>query len=469
VDLQAADSIEAFDARNTEAARSPEWSKSGYALAVGVAAVGALLLLESLALSWFRVPEGVPGVPTVVGREAPATATFKIVCVLGLATILGLARVRATRRRAAEIAAAMLAVLLLYPHAVMVWCPATAERATDLFEEHANLASGGGDVFVSDENKMTGWKDRVYVPDTLPEATVTRVPSLTPQAVPFGQPRHLLEWFGYSNAFCFFSGAGWPIAIAGAVSMLIGLCRRPTGIDLGRSTAAARAGASSLVVLGLAALAPAAGCAIEIERARDALELGATGLSLERLQWAAHLVPAVRRDSGFLEQIGMMQSRLGIDSAEARLHRAIVLQRQGEFEPADALLASVAGEPSAAEAVRREAARGLLRRGIRSLNSGELANATDTLEAVLRVDPTNLKANYALEIAYLRASRFDAVPALAERVRGIYHYIGTVTKVSVLGANDENLAMAAYLRGDALEAHRAWQKLSDPKSLRTEP
>jgi hypothetical protein len=103
------------------------------------------------------------------------------------------------------------------------------------------------------------------------------------------------------------------------------------------------------------------------------------------------------------------------------------------------------------------------------LNSGEFPNAIDALGEVLRVEPTNVKANYALELAYLRSARFEALPPLAARMRDIYHYLGTLTKVPVLGINEENVAMAAFLKGDAVAAHRAWQKLSDPKRLRTEP
>jgi hypothetical protein len=441
-------------------------------IATGVGACGALLLLVSSALSWFRVPEGVPGNAfAIVGREAPATLAFRLLSLFGLAAIVRLVlRKRRPRRVAAEVAAALGAVLLFYPHAVMVWCPATAAEASALLEQHLSLSSSAGDTFISDENKTTGWKDRVYVAEILQKTAVVRTPSLSPDAVPFGHLHDFFEWFGYSNAFCFFVGPGWALAILGCLLLLIGLCRAPLGLDLGCAAAAGRVGASCCAVFGLCCLVPAAACVLQIERARGAAERGLLSLSLTRLEQAARLLPVIRRNGDFVEQLGILQSRLGMPTAEAELHRATILQRQGQFEPADAIFRSLlASEGSASDVIHQEGARGLLRQGIRSLNSGELASATDVLETVLQVEPTNVKANYALELAYLRSSRFEAVAPLASRMRSIYHHFSTLTKVPVLGANDENLALAAFLKGDAVAAHLAWQKLSDPKRLRKEP
>jgi hypothetical protein len=440
-------------------------------IATGVGGLGAAaVLLASVALPWFRVPEGALGDDFgIVGREAPATLAFRLLCLLSVGSILWLVLRRRRRRTAAEVAAAFLAVLLFYPHAVMVWCPATAAKATALLQQHVSLSSSAGDTFVSDENKTTGWKDRVYVPELLQETAVVDTPSFSPQAVPFGHPRELLEWFGYSNAFCFFVAPGWAFAILGALLILIGLCRAPLGLDLSSAAAAGRIGASCCAVLILLCMVPAVFCAFEIERARGATEQGLLSLSLGRLELAGRILPVIRHNGDFVEQLGILESGLGMQTAEAELHRATTLQRQGQFEPAEAIFRALASDPSADDVIHREAARGLLRRGIRYLNSGEFPNAIDALGEVLRVEPTNVKANYALELAYLRSARFEALPPLAARMRDIYHYLGTLTKVPVLGINEENVAMAAFLKGDAVAAHRAWQKLSDPKRLRTEP
>ena len=447
-------------------------SKIEARVTAAVGASGVLLLFASLTLPWFQEPDSKPGDGSViVAREAPATLAFSILCLVALTVLLRLLSSKKRRRQAAaKVAAALLASLLFYPHAVMIWCPATSARATALLDQHLSLSSSAGDTFISDENKTTGWKDRVYVADLLQKAAVVRTPSWSPDAVPFGRPHDLFEWFGYSNAFCFFVAPGWALALLGSLLLLIGLCRAPRGLDLSCAAGAGRVGVACFAALGLLFLLPAAVCAFQVERARGAAEQGLLSLSLARLQQAARLLPVISRNGDYVQQVGNLESRLGMQTAEAELHRATILQRQGEFDAADTLFLSLlAPAGSAGDAIHEEAARGLLRQGIRSLNSGEVASAIVALETVLRAEPTNLKASYALELAYLRASRFEAVAPLAARMRKIYHYMGTLTKVPVLGANDENLAMAAFLKGDAVAAHVAWQKLGDPKRLRKEP
>jgi hypothetical protein len=393
---------------------------------------------------------------------------FKVI--VAVCATAALAGARASRRpRAVRIMATLLSALLLFPHAVMVWCPETAGKATWLHAQHEGLTWTGGDTWTSGENKNIGWKDRVSVADMLEEVGVMRTPALSPGTVPFASVHDLLDWLGYSNSFCFFVRGGWGFALAGSVLLLIALCRGAHGPDRRSILDASRSGGAALAVAIAICLLPAALCALQIERARVAAERGSLALSLRRLELASKLLPVTTQNSDLVDQIGLLQARLGMQTSEASLYRAKTLERLGHLDEAEVLFASILSSAGPPGPVRREASRALLRRGIRELNSGEAKSALETLEAVLGADPCNVKANYALQMAYLRLMRFDSVGPLAARMRRVYRFFNTLTKLPVLAATEENVAFAAYLAGDSVAAHSAWTKLSDPKLLRTEP
>jgi hypothetical protein len=259
---------------------------------------------------------------------------------------------------------------------------------------------------------------------------------------------------------------GWALALSGAALLLLVACRGPNWRTL---RDAALHGAASLAAASALALLPALACAVEVERARDAAESGLLRLSLDRLEVAGALLPVVWEAGDFLDQVGMLQSRLDISTPEASLHDAKALALRGRLQRADALFGLIARSEGVNRSVRREAARGLLRQGIRELDAGETTAGLAALETVLEMDPCNVKANYALQIANLRMGRYEAIDPLAARMRAVYRYFGTLTKVPVLAATQENVAHAAYLAGDPAGAQAAWKKLSDPKLLRTEP
>jgi hypothetical protein len=441
-------------------------------LPLAVAGLGVVLLLASVVMRWFAVPYAAAdarGALTIAVRDAPVTPVFKALCVLALAAGGWVAR-RSARPLlvTTRILAALLAALLLYPHAVMVWCPKISAEAEWFHEQHASLTWGGGDIWTSGEYKNFGWKERVYIAPMPEEAGVMDTPSFGPTVVPFESLHDLVNWFGYSKSFCLFASTGWGYALTGAVLLLVAVCRARSGPDRRRIVEACGVGAALLGAASALCLLPAALCAFQIERAHDAAERGLLAVSLERLELAARLLPMIRENGDVVDQIGSLEARLGRQTPAANLHYAKTLERRGKLDEAQHVFASVLRESSEGT-IRREAERGLLSRAIDQLNSGQAEDAVANLEAVLAADPCNLKANYAMEAAYLRVRRLESVEALAARMRAVYKYFGSITKVTVLAAAQENVAEAAYLRGDALAAHLAKKKLSDPKLIRTEP
>jgi hypothetical protein len=358
------------------------------------------------------------------------------------------------------------ALLLLFPHAVMIGCPETAARAAWLREQHETMIWSAGDIWTSGDGKVTGWKDRVYAADVMDAVGVVQTPRFDPTPVPFSDVHDLFEWFGYSAPFCLFVRAGWWLALGGAVLWLVGLCRGPGGFDLRCALGVLRTFAASLAAMGALALVPAGVCASLMGVARSAAERGHAEDSLAALRWAERAAPVVAWNGDVLDEVGLLQSGLGMTTPESRLHRAKALEFGGFFDQADEAFAGLLGDASASGAVRREAGRGLLRRGIRALNGGRPADALQALEVLLAADPCNVKASFVIQLAYLRAGRLSEVAGVAARLRGVYSYFGTLSKVPVLGASQENVASAAYLGGDAVAAQIEWKKLSDPKRVR---
>jgi tetratricopeptide (TPR) repeat protein len=426
---------------------------------------GGLLLVVSAARPWFRVPVG-DGAGGVTLREAAATVPFKLLALAGVAAVAMIrTRARRPRRAGASAAAVLLVILLLFPHCVTVWCPEVAGEASWLHAQHQSLSWFGGDVYGLQEYKGSNSRDRVYASDLLAPADPVGTPAWSPRAVPFGRPRDLFDWFGYSVWFPEFAGLGWGLALAGALALLLGLCREERGPSVAVLWAAGRAGLAAALAGAALALVPAVLCALRVEQAHRAATFGRYAEAEALLGSAGRFAPIVRQNSDFALQQGLLQARLGIPSPEADLYRAKVLQQDGRLERADAVFAALVGRIGASGSTRREALRALLRRAIRQLNSGELASAAQGLEWILRVDPCNLKANYVLQLADLRAARFDRVSALVGRMRVVYRGMHVETKVPVLAAAQENLAHAAFERGDVAAAAEARRRAVDAKWL----
>jgi tetratricopeptide (TPR) repeat protein len=439
---------------------------------LALAASGGLLLLLGLLLHWFNYP--ISGPPTaelpfaVVGREAPATIPFKLLCVSAVVTAVVRARRTpgpdAARGIAARVSAALFCALLFFPHAVMVWCPATSARAQWLESQHAQLTQHTGDDFTLSEVKRFGWKSRVSPVDMLNEVSTMSVPALSPMAIPFGGLRPMFEWFGYSEAFCEFASMGWGLSLLGSFLVLLASCRAGDRLDYEALGGGARIGSMVIALAAAASLTVAAAAALEIDRARAAVEEGQPTLALARLETASRLLPLLRESADVALQRGVLEARLGERTPEARFYRAKVAQSEGLLDEAEETFGSLlASEPDGP--IRRESGRGVLRRGIRKLNAGEVASAIHSLEAVLDADAASLKANYVLQLAYLHAARFDSLRAATRTMRRTYLFFSSDLRLPIMATAQENVAYASYLENDPMRAHTVWATLCDAKYL----
>lgn len=423
-----------------------------FAVVTGV--LGYALLFAAAFLPWFRVPEArvIDGVSTVVGIEPHATIAFKALCLLVIAGVWFVRRVTRSRIQVARLITLLLVGLLLFPYAVMVWSPSVAVQAGWLQAQHESMSWLGGDIYGEQEIKDVDFKKHVDVADAEMPVAAFPLPGWALSTFQLSRLPELLECLGYSNRFCQFVNKGWFVALAGALFALVPLCRGARGFRFHVCSAIGRTGLAGVGVAAMAALTPVFAAGFLIASSRDAAQRGDYAASLQWLRRAALMLPAIKDDTDFLVQQGILESRLGKPTAAAALHRANLLDRQGYSAQAreefDAILT---GEPSDSP-LHREAVSALLRSSIRALNSGQAETAVETLDRVLAQDPCNVKALYTLQLACLRTSQFERVPSLVARMHGVYRYFTTKTKAPVIASAYENGALAEYQRGQTGEA-----------------
>ena len=104
----------------------------------------------------------------------------------------------------------------------------------------------------------------------------------------------------------------------------------------------------------------------------------------------------------------------------------------------------------------------MLRAALHALNGQRNAIAIGWLEQVLHEEPCNLKANYALQLAYLRSDRRRDLERMVLEIAEIYKYLQMPTKTIVLSSSYENAMLAAFREHDLRAAHEFELKVKSP-------
>jgi hypothetical protein len=182
-------------------------------------------------------------------------------------------------------------------------------------------------------------------------------------------------------------------------------------------------------------------------------------------------LPALADDSAYVTQLGLLHWRLGRpDTAEARLFQAKLMEREGKYGQALEAYQSLMIDSPRGSSVQRAAGRALLRAAGRALNSGRADRAAGHLEVVLAHEPCNLRANYVLQLAYLRLDRRAELERLVARFESTYSCFQIPTKLVAISFGQENLAIAAHLEGDLDDAvvhgYRAKHPDADARAYR---
>jgi hypothetical protein len=428
---------------------------------------GVLLLLLAVVRPWFEVPAGfidTPGGPPRCRTSKPwATRPYQLTCLGSAGFVAWHAVRRQTSDRGAICTALLLAALLFFPYSIMVWDPVIAARAAWLQMQHENLIWLGGDLFTNLEYSRVSWKDHVDMVDTPRQVCLFKVPTFGPESIQLGMLGVWVESLGYSNRFCQFMRPGWVAAMLGACATLMSECLPDGRLRRRRLLRAGWASTGAVVAGCLLSLVPLTAASFEIWRAREATFRGRPGAAVRHLRRAATALPALREDTYYVAQLGLLQWRMGWSHLpEARLFAANIVERQGMYDQALEVDRDLVVHMPPDSAVHREASRALLRAGIYALNGGRLDRATELLEAVLHDEPCSLKANYALQLAYLRSSRHRDLVRLVDRIVATYQYFQFPTKSVVMSSSNDNLFLDAVRNGDMGTAlHRA-SKVRNP-------
>jgi hypothetical protein len=413
------------------------------------------LLLASLLLSWFCVPfsvhENGRGGYTAVLREAASTPAFKIF----IAGVLLSAGWMAYRRRGSgslawampmAVSGCLLFVVLtiIYPALTIQRCAAVSAHAAWLQTQNVSLIRVGGDVRTAQEYSHQPGEWEVGVKDILPRAFVAiPTPVNSFSELRLARLPQLAMWLGFSPAFYEFARPGWFCGIFGAFLLLISFWRMKNGEGLARrelrSARCVLLFIPGACVLWALCLLPVVMAGRELDVAREAAAEGRFGESLRHLDLAEAWIPVLAYNTDAVYQRGWLDRKLGVNSHAAQLVSAIREETEGFSERAawhyTELLDTQAQEP-----VRDEAFRGVLRLAINDFNAGLLDRAASRLTQLLSIDPTSIKANYALQLADLRSFRKDRLEFEIAQFIAVYTCMQSLEKRVVIAAAHHRLA-----------------------------
>lgn len=422
---------------------------------VGIAGFAAVLC--SAFTSWFSVPTVVSLNGQLLAEEPPASWAYRTasLCVC-VATLLVFFRKSPWKPRMVRIYLFWVVCLLLFPYFLTVWSADAAGRASWLQNQHESLTTGTGDSYISQQNMGSLLRHRVNVVNLPIETQVVELPDWKPEGFSWSRMLGMAEWFGLSDWFASFFRIGWPLALFGSVAILLALSREE-GPERGRTAQRLLLQGSGIflaaIIVALGPVVVGRNCLLAAKRCA---QMGEYASARRLMRWAARCLPVITQDGDYLVQVGLLADALGLPDSEAICYRARLAEDAGFYFQARTMYLEGLSSDRNQPALIREDAKGVLRHAANAMNAGEVDSATVLLEQVLAADPTNLKANYSLQLAYLRSGNVVGLRALRQRMTNVYAFFNTPLKDPVLANAAENQAIGELLGGDPPAALKAW-------------
>jgi tetratricopeptide (TPR) repeat protein len=420
----------------------------------------------SLLLPWFRVPVGlpetVPGIYTPLFREPITTPIFKGVTLglLLIALLVGLIRrnrwPKAGWAQPMRIAGCFLLLFagIIFPALTMQRCSEISAHAGWLHVQHDSLTGPFGDAFTAQEYENQAGQPEVQVKEIFPRAfevfPTPLISSIT--ELRLNKLEEVLMWIGLSPAFCEFAYWGWFCSLFGSSLLIISFLRTKGAERADHPEVGIAFGiVSPLVVSSLAAcvlcLGPVIMSGSELKKSQLAAAEGKFTESLHHLGRAETWLPTIGYHTGILFQRGWLEGKLGIKSSATQLLSAIREEEEGFYSRAAQHYLDLLG-PATERAARDEAFRGALRLAIKDFNTGLIDRAGSRLEQLIAIDPTSLKANYALQLVDLRTRQKTRLESDVAQFEAIYRGVEDIDKGVVIASAHRRLADLEYDFGD---------------------
>lgn len=425
-------------------------------LALRFARLGAVLFIgASFLLPWLRIPVDLHsakgGVYNLVYQEPVTTLIFRAIVMMLLALDGFVAFCSKSYRGKSKVLAItscliMIALVVFYPAVTIQRCPAFVAHAAWLETQNESLILPPGDTFTSQEYTYQPGEPEVDIKQVLPRAFAV-IPTSTITSlngVRLANLARIAMWLGYTPEFCQFVGKGWFCGIFGAALLAISFMR---GRDREGEFEPEVNHIYSLVLLlligvsvsCLVCLIPIMIAGRQLDLSRTAAVQGEFDSSLRHLNVAQMWLPILSYQTDLLYQAGWLKEKLDTPSPETSLMQAIRLEEDGSSPRAEEVYSKLLA-PSFPDPVRQEAFRAELRMAITDFNSDLLSNAGLRLNQLIAIDPTCVKANYALQLWHIRNKQKDALEDDVARFEAIYKCFGSLEKSPLLALAHRRLA-----------------------------
>ncbi|MBW7877013.1 MAG: hypothetical protein H3C47_13615 [Candidatus Cloacimonetes bacterium] len=415
---------------------------------------GAVLILVSFYFSWFSVPLPTdPSLPTpYLLKEAPTTLPFKFCFLLTLMNLIVLSFMGiVSRQKVCIILGCLLGILLFFPALNIYFSPRESGIAAWYSLEQDMMTWLGGDVYTSQEKGFFNFKQDVIVTDHARDISIVPIPKSIPSLLQFSSFAIFFEYLGYTESFTRYSSRGWHMAIWGIVLLLTALIRPQGGVDY-HLLRLALAGFTFCIALCIPLfLAPVFVSAQYISKAHQRILNSKYQNSLDALQIAEKIFPPLSQSSTFLMQKGLIQNRLGLATYEARFFQATQMEKIQRIYQSQKEYLDLLEQVPSHSVVGRECIRSLTRHGIYLINSAKYDAAIELLSQVMKYNHLNVKANYALQIAYIKSSRVHKIPELDRLLESSLKPVHSMKKRTILAISRHNHMLASYLMGDLKE------------------
>jgi hypothetical protein len=419
--------------------------------------VAFALLALSLVFPWLRVPVGMrekaAGGFAVIFSEPISTIPFKAFILAVLLILCGLAyRQRRSgsshwRRPVTAGGTILLIVLAIaYPALTMQRCAAISAHASWLQAQNYSLIEPDGDSFNAQEFFYQSQQPDVDVKEVLPRS-FSALPA--PSIYSFSDLRlakleEVTDWLGLSQAFCQFIRRGWFCGIFGSFLLAVSFLR--TG-DPGDTPCPNRrrghsirpfAVSGALLLCGFC-LVPVVIAGRELAWAQAATLDGKFSQALQHVNAAEAWMPVFAYNSDLIRQRGWLEMKLGFISSAAQVSSAIREEAEGFNLRAAQHYAGLLDRQEPGP-VRSEAFRGALRLALKDFNSGLVDRAAYRLKQLVEIDPTCLKAYYALQLADLRSCQKDLLERDTAKFEAVYNSFQSLEKSSLIASAHRRVA-----------------------------